>query len=116
MNTSSNIARAIPIFTFGSAAGAGMALSTIAVTAIAGRKTLASFLPPKAIVIIEVEGADEQYYDQLQLLKSVSQRVDLRAEELCRQLVAEVRKFAASKDFEDDVCLIAMEVDHLMKG
>ena len=23
---------------------------------------------------------------------------------------------AASKDFEDDVCLIAMEVDHLMKG
>ena len=66
--------------------------------------------------LFEVEGADEHYYDQLQLLKSVSQRVDLRAEELCRQLVAEVRKFAASKDFEDDVCLIAMEVDHLMKG
>ena len=66
--------------------------------------------------LFEVEGADEQYYDQLQLLKSVSQRVDLRAEELCRQIVAEVRKFAASKDFEDDVCLIAMEVDHLMKG
>jgi sigma-B regulation protein RsbU (phosphoserine phosphatase) len=66
--------------------------------------------------LFEVQGADEQYYDQLQLLKSVSQRVDLRAEELCRQLVAEVRKFAASKDFEDDVCLIAIEVDHLMKG
>ena len=66
--------------------------------------------------LFEVELADEQYYDQLQLLKSVSQRVDLRAEELCRQLVAEVRKFAASKDFEDDVCLIAMEMEHLMKG
>ena len=66
--------------------------------------------------LFEVQGTDEQYYDQLQLLKSVSQRVDLRAEEFCRPLVAEVRNFAASKDFEDDVCLTAMEVDYLMKG
>jgi phosphoserine phosphatase RsbU/P len=65
--------------------------------------------------LFEVEGVDEQYYDQRQLLRSVSQRVDLRAEELCKQLVAEVRQFAASKDFEDDVCLITMEVNHLMK-
>jgi serine phosphatase RsbU (regulator of sigma subunit) len=49
-------------------------------------------------------------------LKSVNERVDLRAEELCKQLVAEVREFAVSKDFSDDVCLIAIEVDHLMKG
>jgi phosphoserine phosphatase RsbU/P len=66
--------------------------------------------------LFEVEGADGQYYDQLRLLKSVSQRVDLRAEELCKQLVAEVRQFAAPKDFADDVCLIAMEIDHLMMG
>ncbi len=45
--------------------------------------------------LFEVEGADAQYYDQLRLLKSVSQRVDLRAEELCKQLVAEVREFSA---------------------
>ena len=66
--------------------------------------------------LFEVEGADGQYYDQRRLLKSVSERVDLRAEELCKQLVAEVREFAVSKDFSDDVCLIAIEVDHLMKG
>jgi phosphoserine phosphatase RsbU/P len=66
--------------------------------------------------LFEVEGADGQYYDQRRLLKSVSQRVDLRAEELCKQLVDEVREFAVSKDFSDDVCLIAIEVDHLMKG
>jgi phosphoserine phosphatase RsbU/P len=66
--------------------------------------------------LFEVEGADGQYYDQRRLLKSVSERVDLCAEELCKQLVAEVREFAASKDFSDDVCLIAIEVDHLMKG
>ena len=65
--------------------------------------------------LFEVEGADGQYYDQRRLLKSVSERVDLRAEELCKQLVAEVREFAVSKDFSDDVCLIAIEVDHLMK-
>jgi phosphoserine phosphatase RsbU/P len=66
--------------------------------------------------LFEVEGADGQYYDQRRLLKSVSERVDLRAEELCKQLVAEVREFAVSKDFSDDVCLIAIEVDHLMKS
>jgi phosphoserine phosphatase RsbU/P len=66
--------------------------------------------------LFEVEGADGQYYDQRRLLKSVNERVDLRAEELCKQLVAEVREFAVSKDFSDDVCLIAIEVDHLMKG
>jgi phosphoserine phosphatase RsbU/P len=53
--------------------------------------------------------ADGQYYDQRRLLKSVSQRVDLRAEELCKQLVAEVREFAVSKDFSDDVCLVAID-------
>jgi phosphoserine phosphatase RsbU/P len=66
--------------------------------------------------LFEVEGADGQYYDQRRLLKSVNERVNLRAEELCKQLVAEVREFAVSKDFSDDVCLIAIEVDHLMKG
>jgi phosphoserine phosphatase RsbU/P len=66
--------------------------------------------------LFEVEGTDGQYYDQRRLLKSVSQRADLRAEELCKQLVAEVLEFAVSKDFSDDVCLIAIEVDHLIKA
>jgi sigma-B regulation protein RsbU (phosphoserine phosphatase) len=60
--------------------------------------------------LFEVEGANGQYYDQRRLLKSVGERVDLRAEELCKQLVAEVREFAVSKDFSDDVCLIAIDV------
>jgi sigma-B regulation protein RsbU (phosphoserine phosphatase) len=65
--------------------------------------------------LFEVEGVDGQYYDQSQLLRAVSQRAGLCAEELCQQLVDEVQRFAATKDFADDVCLIAMEVDHLMK-
>jgi len=65
--------------------------------------------------LFEVQGADSQYFDQVRLLRSVRQRVDLRADELCKQLVDEVQQFAATKDFADDVCLIAMEIDHLMK-
>ena len=66
--------------------------------------------------LFEVEGADAQYYDQGQLLRTVSRRTGLCADELCEQLVAEVQQFAATKDFADDVCLIAMEIDHLMKN
>jgi serine phosphatase RsbU (regulator of sigma subunit) len=65
--------------------------------------------------LFEVEGADAQYYDQPRLLRAVSQRTGLCAEELCQQLVDEVQQFAGTKDFADDVCLIAMEIDHLMK-
>jgi len=64
--------------------------------------------------LFEVEGADAKYYDQLRLLRSASQRASLCADELCQQLVDEVQQFAATKDFADDVCLIAIEIDHLV--
>jgi sigma-B regulation protein RsbU (phosphoserine phosphatase) len=66
--------------------------------------------------LFEVEGADGHYYDQPRLLRSVSQRAGLCADELCQQLVDEVLRFAATKGFADDVCLVAMEIDHLIKG
>jgi len=66
--------------------------------------------------LFEVEGVDAQYYDQLRLLESVSQRAGLRADELCNQLLAEIQQFAVTKDFADDVCLVAVEIDQLMKN
>jgi phosphoserine phosphatase RsbU/P len=66
--------------------------------------------------LFEVEGTDGQYYDQALLLRAVSRRTGLCADELCKQLVAEVQELAATKDFTDDVCLIAMEIDHLIKN
>jgi phosphoserine phosphatase RsbU/P len=66
--------------------------------------------------LFEVEGADTQHYDEARLRRAVSQRTNLCADELCKQLVAEVQEFAATKDFTDDVCLIAVEIDHLMKN
>ena len=65
--------------------------------------------------LFEVEGVDAQYYDQVRLLESVSQRAGLRAGELCDQLLAEIQRFAVAKDFADDVCLVAVEIDQLMK-
>ena len=65
--------------------------------------------------LFEVEGADAQYYDQVRLLESVSQRAGLRASELCDQVIADIRQFAVAKDFADDVCLVAVEIDQLMK-
>jgi phosphoserine phosphatase RsbU/P len=65
--------------------------------------------------LFEVEGADAQYYDQPRLLRAVRQRAGLCAEQLCQQLVEEVQEFAAAKEFADDVCLIAMQIDQLIK-
>jgi sigma-B regulation protein RsbU (phosphoserine phosphatase) len=66
--------------------------------------------------LFEVMGTDSQFFDQAGLLRCARQRVDLNADELCRQLVEEVQHFAGAMEFADDVCLVAMEVDHLMKG
>jgi sigma-B regulation protein RsbU (phosphoserine phosphatase) len=66
--------------------------------------------------LFEVEGVDAQYFDQPRLLESVSQLASLRADELCVQLLAEIQKFAGKKDFADDVCLVAVEIDQLMKN
>jgi serine phosphatase RsbU (regulator of sigma subunit) len=44
----------------------------------------------------------------------VRERIDLKGEELCKQLVEDVQQFADEKDFADDVCLIALELDHFI--
>jgi phosphoserine phosphatase RsbU/P len=62
--------------------------------------------------LFEVSGNNSQFFDQAGLLQCVHQRIDLRGEELCRQLVEEVQQFAGGEDFADDVCLIALEFNH----
>lgn len=66
--------------------------------------------------LFEVEGADGAQYDYPQLVRAVSARSDLPATELCRQVVEEVQQFSANHEFSDDVCLIAVEIDHLLPG
>lgn len=63
--------------------------------------------------LFEVEGPRGQFYDYHRLLRAVEQRSKLPTEELCRGLIDEVQQFSANKEFSDDVCLIAMEVERL---
>ena len=62
--------------------------------------------------LFEVSGNNSQFFDQAGLLKCVRKRIDLSGEELCKQLVEEVQQFAGGEEFADDVCLIAVELDH----
>jgi phosphoserine phosphatase RsbU/P len=62
--------------------------------------------------LFEVSGNNSEFFDQAGLLECVRQRIDLRGEELCQQVVEQVQQFAGEEDFADDVCLIAVEFDH----
>ncbi len=63
--------------------------------------------------LFEVEGANGRLYDYDCLLESVSRRGDLPPARLCDEVISEIRQFSASKEFNDDVCLVAVELDHL---
>ena len=60
--------------------------------------------------IFEVEGADEEQFGQERLVEAVRCRVGLPAEQLFDELFEEVHAFSATDEFEDDVCLLGMEV------
>jgi serine phosphatase RsbU (regulator of sigma subunit) len=63
-----------------------------------------------------VEASDGQLFDYPMLVSAVSKRSDLPTTELCRGLVEEVQNFSASKEFSDDVCLVAAKIDRLVVG
>jgi sigma-B regulation protein RsbU (phosphoserine phosphatase) len=63
--------------------------------------------------LFEVEGAGGVLYDQGSLLRAVNRRAYLKARELCSEVLAEVRQFSANRQFNDDVCLVAFEVERV---
>jgi sigma-B regulation protein RsbU (phosphoserine phosphatase) len=63
--------------------------------------------------LFEVEGADGALYDQQSLLGAVNRSANLAASDLCREVLAEIRQFAANEQFSDDVCLVALEIGRL---
>ncbi len=63
--------------------------------------------------LFEVEGADGELYDQKCLMRAVDRRANLNAGELCSEVLAEIRQFSAKHEFDDDVCLVAFEVERL---
>ncbi len=63
--------------------------------------------------LYEVIGPDQQEYGQERLLQAVRQRIHLPPERLFDELMADVQQFSLQKEFEDDVCLVAVEVASL---
>lgn len=60
--------------------------------------------------LYEVEGADGEFFTKQQLLDAVTKHMHSPAPKLFDDLLAEVQEFSVKKDFEDDMCLVGMEV------
>jgi sigma-B regulation protein RsbU (phosphoserine phosphatase) len=65
--------------------------------------------------LFEVEGPGGRSSDYPDLLNAVSRRRNLSTSEMCRAVIDEFQHFSINRDFTDDVCLVAMEVDQLAK-
>ena len=72
-------------------------------------------LNPKDLVMLftdglyEVQDRKNDLYSQEMLVAGVQRRTQLAAPQLFDELLAEIRSFAADSDFDDDVCLVAVE-------
>jgi serine phosphatase RsbU (regulator of sigma subunit)/CheY-like chemotaxis protein len=62
--------------------------------------------------IFEVDGADETLFGEERLLGAVHRRIHLPSEQLFEEMLEEVREYSLTSQFEDDMCLLGMEVDH----
>lgn len=67
--------------------------------------------------LVEVEGqAGQGEWGEDHLLQSVQQNRQMAPSLLFDQILSEIRQFSGQPEFEDDVCLIGMQVDHLHQG
>ena len=82
-------------------------------------ETVRCQLSPRDVVLLftdglfEVEGSGGQLYDYQKLSKAVCNRTELPVPELCRSVIDEVQQFSATQAFNDDVCLVAMDIDRI---
>ncbi len=60
--------------------------------------------------IFEVEGSEGDMFSEKDLLATVHRKMDLPLKEFFDEVVGEVRAFSSSHAFDDDVCLIGVEV------
>ena len=60
--------------------------------------------------VYEVTNAQGEEFGQEKLLDVVRRRIRFPAEQLFTELLSEVQKFSGGEEFEDDVCLVGLEV------
>ena len=66
--------------------------------------------------LYEVEGEDGEYFDQDKVLAAVRKRIHEPAEQLFEEVLNEVQEYSAGHRFADDVCLVGVELDHILRG
>ena len=60
--------------------------------------------------LYEVDGAEHEEYGLDRLLTAFRKRISLSADEIFDQILREVRHFSQATEFEDDVCLVGVEI------
>lgn len=60
--------------------------------------------------LYEVIRANNEEYAQERLLNAVRQRIALPPERMFDELLDDIREFSGNAEFEDDICLVGMEV------
>ena len=66
--------------------------------------------------LFEVEGPGDTYFSKEDLLKAVAARHTEPAPRLFDELLSEVHGFASGEEFEDDMCLVGMEITRLLRA
>jgi sigma-B regulation protein RsbU (phosphoserine phosphatase) len=64
--------------------------------------------------LYEVESPEGEFFSKEQLIAAVRQRLELPAPQLFDALLAEIKAFAATPAFEDDMCLVGLEVGRML--
>ncbi|MHA3772145.1 PP2C family protein-serine/threonine phosphatase [Verrucomicrobiota bacterium sgz303538] len=62
--------------------------------------------------LYEAENPREESYSRQRLLSAVRRRVSLPCEQLFEEVVAEIQEFSGRDDFDDDVCMVGIDVLH----
>jgi sigma-B regulation protein RsbU (phosphoserine phosphatase) len=60
--------------------------------------------------LYEIEGVGEEQYSPQLLFSAVEKNIQKTCPDMFDSLLAEVQKFSSTKEFADDVCLVALEV------
>jgi sigma-B regulation protein RsbU (phosphoserine phosphatase) len=63
--------------------------------------------------LYEVAGPDNEEFGEERLREAVRKHAQLPAEQLFAQVLDTVRAFTSKQEFEDDVCLVALEAARL---
>ena len=63
--------------------------------------------------LIEAEGSDQKIFSREHLTAAIQKHAGLPTRKMFSQVLAEIRKFSGRDQFDDDVCLVGIEVKPL---